>query len=756
MSTAQPTLASPSPSKPTFATVALAGNPNSGKTTLFNALTGLRQKVANYPGVTVEKKVGRCRLDGDGRQIDVIDLPGTYSLVSRSPDEVVACEVLRGLRADTPAPDAVVVVVDASNLARNLYLVSQVIELGRPVLVALSMSDVAERRGIPVAAGRLERLLGVPVVPIVGHKSLGVSELKSRLGEARLARRPEFDIPAEMRAEIAKLAAAVEPIEHAQSQFVAERLIIGDRTGDLGMLAVKEPMRQLLAEAKERLAAAKIDPVQSDIEARYRWIDAITKEASGEAAAVPVSLGVTVESRPARTLNYAPRVHFTDKVDRVLIHRVWGMVVFAAVMAGLFYSVFSLAKPLMDATQGAVTWLGKLVTSHLADGALKDLINDGIFNGVGSVVVFVPQIAILFGFLAILEDSGYLARAAFLMDRLLSKVGLSGKAFIPLLSSFACAIPGIMATRTIESRKQRLATILIAPFMSCSARLPVYILLVGTFFGRWGHWAEAGVMFGCYALGIVAAAGTAWVMKRFGAIERTGGFVLELPTYKRPQVGEVARQIWVNTSKFVTRAGTVILALSVLLWAMSYYPRLPGAEAQVARRAGESAWDKEHFDYSALSPSDARSAWADRAESSAALRYSVSGRLGHLIEPLLRPLGFDWKMDIGVISAFAARETFVSTMGIVYSAGDTEESTEGLRAAMLADKYADGRPVWTLPVAVSLLVWFVLAMQCMSTMAVVRRETGGWGWPLAMLAYMNVLAYVGSLVVFQVLSRVMG
>jgi ferrous iron transport protein B len=779
-------------------TIALAGNPNSGKTTLFNALTGLRQKVANYPGVTVEKKVGRSKLvspDGTESWANIIDLPGTYSLVSRSPDEVVACEVLRGERPDTPAPDAVIVVVDASNLSRNLYLVSQLVELGCPMLVALSMSDVAQRRGIAVSAHRLEELLGVPVVPIVGHKSTGVPDLKRRLFQARVPRRPDLDLPQELRNETAHLAAELArlhpnstPSDHpAHHHRTAARLIVGDRAGTLAPLASKDLVKSLLASAAQRLALANVDPIQSDIEARYRWIDALTKESAGQATPVPVTLALhgATHPRPApSTLSYAPRLHMTDRVDRILIHRVWGLVIFSAVMAALFYSVFSLAQPLMNGTQAAVTWLGNLVTSHIPPGALHDLVNDGIFQGVGTVVVFVPQIAILFGFLAILEDSGYLARAAFLMDRLLAKVGLSGKAFIPLLSSFACAIPGIMATRTIESRKQRLATILIAPFMSCSARLPVYVLLIGTFFDRWGHAAQAGVMFACYLLGVLAAAGTAWALTRFGAHERTHGFVLELPTYKRPQLWEVARQIWLNTSKFVTRAGTVIFCLSVLLWALSYYPRLPEQNAkQIAdqytyaryeelntkkdsgtldvserpqlRELGETLDRVAHggfYDTEGLNEilvSRGREMVAAQQ-----LRHSISGRLGHFIEPALRPLGFDWKMDIGLISAFAAREVFVSTMGIVYSAGDTEESTDGLKSAMLADKYADGKPVWTLPVACSLLVWFVLAMQCMSTLAVVRRETNGWRWPIAMLVCMNLVAYLGALVTYQVLTRV--
>jgi ferrous iron transport protein B len=381
----------------------------------------------------------------------------------------------------------------------------------------------------------------------------------------------------------------------------------------------------------------------------------------------------------------------------------------------------------MDAMQGGVEWLGAKAASSLPPGPLKSLVTDGIFKGVGAVVVFVPQIALLFLFLAVLEDSGYLARAAFLMDRVLAKVGLHGKSFIPLLSSFACAIPGILATRTIENRKDRLATILVAPFMSCSARLPVYLLLIGTFFAAYGPAVQAGIMLALYTLGIVAAAGTAWVFKRSLLKGPTAAFILEMPTYKLPQVSQVLRQVWLNSSEFLKKAGTIIFCLSVVLWGMTYYgvsqSRL---SAMKAAGAGENAMAAER------------------------INHSIAGRLGHAMEPVIRPLGYDWKMGVGLVGAFAAREVFVSTMGIVYSVGDPGEETASLQAAMRADRRPNGKPVWTPLVAVSLLVWFVLAMQCMSTMAVVRRETGGWRWPLFMLIYMNALAYVVSLLVYQV------
>ena len=737
-------------------TVALAGNPNSGKTTVFNALTGLRQKVANYPGVTVEKKVGRCKLP-DGSWCEVIDLPGTYSLISRAPDEQVAMEVLRGIRTDVKQPDVVVVVVDASNLQRNLYLVSQLIELGRPLVVALNMMDVAERRGLAVSAQKLREELGVPVVGIVGNKGRGIDQLKNSIAHATVAPMPQWRLPDAMKEELLLVGgglsllvpeAAPRPLDRYQA--IAERLLIGDHAADIKPLVAQEPVSSLLSSAANRLNQLGIDPMQADVEAHYRWIESV------------VSRVVAQPKTNVGTLAYVhPRPsHLSDRVDAILCHRVWGLVIFAGIMGGLFLALFWLAKPIMDGIQSAIDALGVLVTAPMSEGPLRALVRDGIFNGVGTVVVFVPQIAILFLFLAILEDSGYLARAAFLMDRLLARVGLHGKSFIPLLSSFACAIPGIMATRTIESRRERLATILVAPFMSCSARLPVYTLLIGAFFATYGAVTQAGIMLGCYLLGILAAVGTAFLFKRTLAKGPATSFILELPSYKIPQLSQVLRQVWMNTRAFLTKAGTTIFCLSVILWALAYYPTLPKLQAAQIEQETRAKMDPDLADSLAWKPQVQKPTKAEideavaNARAAAQSRNSFAGRMGRFMEPVIRPLGFDWKMGVGLVSAFAAREVFVSSMGIVYSVGRIEsDQTTNLSTAMRADRYPNGKPVWTPLVAVSLLVWFVLAMQCMSTFAIVRRETGGWRWPLFMLAYMNVLAYVVSLVVFQVGSR---
>jgi len=635
-------------------------------------------------------------------------------------------EVLRGLRADTAAPDAVVVVVDASNLQRNLYLVSQLIEMGKPLVVALNMMDVAERRGLHVSPQRLAKQLGVPVVPVVAHKRKGIEQLKRAILEAKVAPMPDWPLPQEMREELLLVGGGLGLLTPQQnlerSKATAERLLIGDRAADLHEIWKQEPVAALLDHAGRRLARLGIDPMQADIEAHYRWIDAV-------AASSLVPAGQPL-AEPDQTRGYAARATLTDRVDAILVHRFWGLVIFAAVMASLFVTIFWLAQPIMNGMQNGIVFVGHWLTHRLPQGPLKSMLNDGVIGGVGTVIAFVPQIALLFFFLAILEDSGYLSRAAFLMDKLLARVGLHGKSFIPLLSSFACAIPGIMAARTIESRRDRLATILIAPFMSCSARLPVYALLIGTFFASHSALVQAGIMLGCYALGILAAVATAWVFKRSLLKGGATAFILELPSYKVPQLSQVARQVWLNAGEFVTKAGTTILAFSVVLWALAYYPRLPAGREQAALLGG-----------------------GPNAVTAAQSEYSFAGRVGHAMEPALRPLGFDWKMGVGLVGAFAAREVFVSTMGITYAVGDVENGTRNLSAAMRADRYADGRPVWTPLVAISLLVWFVLALQCMSTVAIARRETGGWRWPIFMLVYMNLLAYAVSLAVYQVGSH---
>ena len=655
-------------------TIALAGNPNCGKTTLFNALTGLRQKVANYPVITVEKKTGRTTLP-DGSSAEVLDLPGTYSLIATSPDEQVTAGILNGTWPGTAAPDRIVAVVDASTLSRGLFLVTQLLALDKPLVIALTMSDIAARRGTVINHEALSTALGVPVVPVVATQRTGLLALRAAIAEA--------------------VAAPVPTSLSARLQGTTE----------------------------------DTDSALADSAARYAWIDALLSE----------------------TVTTTAGIHLSRKVDAFLLHPVAGLLVFVLVMAGVFVSLFTLASPLMDACQNGVIYLGNLLTSGMADGDLKSLITDGVFAGVGGVVVFVPQIAVLFLFLAILEDSGYLARAAFLMDRLLRSVGLHGKSFIPLLSSFACAIPGIMATRTISSRRERLVTILVAPFMSCSARLPVYALLIAAVFSHLAAWQQGLIMLSLYLLGIVAAAAVAWVTTRLCGGMGNSPFILEMPSYKLPHMGQIARQVWQNALTFLTKAGTTIFALSILIWALTTYPKPAATTVTETTTAFAATWQAP-TDVDADAAEAARATALDQHLASAALAHSFAGRIGHAIEPAIAPLGFDWKMGIGLVGAFAAREVFVSTLGITYAVGDSTDETGGLQSAMKADRRADGSPMWTTAVATSMLVWFVLAMQCISTTVIVRRETGDWTWPLIQLVGMNVLAWVTCFGVYQVMK----
>lgn len=688
--------------------IALAGNPNAGKTTLFNAITGLNQHVANYPGVTVDRKEGRAPLSG-GRHARIIDLPGIYSLIPSSPDERIAVEVLAGLRADTPAPDTVLVVADAANLARNLLLVTQLLDSGLPVVVALTMVDEARTRGIPVDAEGLERSLGVPVVPVVASTGEGLLRLRSALEAPRAVsqvpwRGPVLDDHDRVAEAVQRQArSAGREITPASAKLIAWGLLgEGDFTGVLGLGAI-EPLIVAVAQARKGWEARAIDPVLDDIARRYAWIDALLGGAAPAA------------KRLAR-----------DRVDDLLLHRLAGPVAFGLVMWGLFVAIFTLAAPIMDAAEGAVLWLGAQVAALLPAGLLHDLWADGIVAGVGGVIIFVPQIAFMFILLAVLDESGYLARGAFLLDRVLGKVGLHGRSFVPLLSSHACAIPGIMAARTIPDARERLATMLVAPFMSCSARLPVYGLLIGVFFGHLAAWQQGTIMAGLYLGGIVAAGLVALVLRRTALKGPSSSFLIELPPYRLPSLGEVARVTGRGVRAFAVRAGTIILALSVLLWAAMTFPRLP----------------------------EERTAGLDEQQvAQAALQHSLAGRAGKLIEPVIAPLGMDWQIGIGLVGAFAAREVFVSTLGVVHGVGGDDADTAPLASRMQEAKRPDGTPLWTPLLAVVALVWFVLAMQCLSTVAVMVRETGGWKWPLIQLAGMNGLAWIVGFAIWQIGSR---
>lgn len=619
--------------------IAIAGNPNAGKTSLFNALTGLRQKVANYPGVTVESKTGEWVISRALSPVCLIDLPGLYSLAATSLDEEIARDILRG-HPGKASIDVVVVVVDATNLVRNLYLATQLIETGKPIVVALTMFDLAERNNFRIDVARLSDELRVPVIPVVAKERRGLTGLAEAVTAA------------------------------------AKR----------GSSASKARNPAGANDARQR---------QSELIRRYARIERIVSEAT--------------EVRESKRST-------SERIDRFVTHRILGPVILLLVLMLVFQSIFSWAALPMSLIENLFGSLGQFVRLSLPAGLLADLLVDGIIAGVGGVLVFLPQILLLFFFIAILEDSGYMARAAFLMDRLMRSVGLHGKAFMPLLSSFACAVPGIMATRTIENPKDRIATIMIAPFMSCSARLPVYTLIIAGLFT--GHkvlgFISTGalIILAMYLLGISAAIVVASLLKRTVLKAPTPPFVMEMPPYRRPCWRNVSRAMFMRATLFLKRAGTVILAVSILLWTLTAFPR------------------------------------ADAGTQSAQLEQSFVGRAGHVIEPVIRPLGFDWKIGVGLISSFAARETIISTLSVVYNVGDESEN-QSLAGAMKDAKRPDGSPVWTPLVGLSLMVFFVLACQCMSTVAIVRRETNSWRWPAFMVAYMMLLAYVASMLTFQ-------
>ncbi|MFO0799050.1 MAG: ferrous iron transport protein B [Gemmataceae bacterium] len=716
-------------------TVALVGNPNAGKSTLFNALSGLRQRVGNYPGVTVELKKGR--FDAGETPVELIDLPGTYSLAARSPDEMVAVDLLLGRRPEEPRPDVVVSVVDATNLDRHLYLTSQLLDLGEPVVVAVNMTDAAAAQGTRIDYERLSRELGVPVVPIQANKGVGLDALTRRILTAAgtaTAHGPAFPV------EFEKEVAALQPSLGDVPGILVRRLIL-DVNGHVEQWLVGtrgDGLRAQLADARQRLAAAGHPVPAVEARTRFGWVR------TAVAAAV---------TRPA-----VRPTTWTDRLDRVLTHRVWGTLAFLAVMFLVFQTIFTWAKPLMETIDTGREWAARGVEGTMAPGPLRALLVDGVVKGVGSVVIFLPQIMILFGFIAVLEDCGYMARAAFLMDRLMSRCGLSGKSFIPMLSSVACAIPGIMSTRVIENRRDRLTTILVAPLMSCSARLPVYVLLIAAFLpvksddnpDGFAWWVPGLTLFAMYLIGFVAAPVVALLLKRTLLRGATPVFVMELPAYKRPTLRAVVRRMVEAGWAFVRRAGTVILAAMVLIWASLYFPHTDAAGVSYEERvaAAEAKKDAAGADEEA-----AAAAERDRnAINGEWKRNSYLGRVGRALEPVFTPLGWDWRIGTAALASFPAREVVVGMLGMVYDVGeDTGEDGSALAEVMRKEWAASGAAAsYPVPVALSLMVFVALCLQCVSTLAVMRRETGNWWWPAFTFAYMTGLAYLGALVTFQV------
>jgi len=716
-------------------TVALIGNPNTGKSTLFNALAGVRQRVGNYPGVTVERKTGQ--MHHAGRQFTLVDLPGTYSLAPRSPDEMVAVDVLLGRRDDTPAPDAVLCIVDASNLERNLYLVSQALELGLPTVVALNMTDVAASRGILVDHAELARRLGVAVVPLQANRKRGLRELTDALSAAvdqpSVERASPF--PEAFQQEVAELAQQLNA-DAPTPRYLVERLLLDTSNYLEGVLGGDQhaALTEALTAARARLAAAGLPVPAVEAIARYGWAARVIEGAV---------------QRPAQR----PRSR-TDTIDRILTHKLWGTLVFALAMMVLFSSIFVWADPLIGWIEDAQGWLQEQVAARIAEGPLQSLVVDGVIGGVGSVVVFLPQILILFGLIAILEDCGYMARAAYLMDKLMSRVGLSGKSFIPLLSSFACAVPGIMATRVIENRRDRLTTILVAPLMSCSARLPVYTLLCGLLPAKrylYGVLSLPGLtMFAMYLLGIVTAMLVALVLKRSLLRGATPPFVMELPSYKLPSLKGVLYRMLERGWAFIQRAGTVIFTVSVLIWAANYYPRdEAGVEGPFAAERERLATVVEEGSADEKATAEERLTEIDHEIASLYQQQSYLGQAGKWIEPVVKPLGWDWRIGAAAIASFPAREVVIGVLGVIYNVGDEPEESSLRERLSRARWDGTGRPIYTVPVALSIMVFFALCAQCAATLAVIKRETNSWRWPAFTFGYMTVLAYVGALVTYQ-------
>jgi len=715
--------------------VLVAGNPNAGKSTLFNALTGASAKVSNYPGVTVTRTAAFISSPATGR-LEIVDLPGTYSLSARSRDEQVAVDAVLGRASDRP--DLVVVVADATSLARHLYFALEVIETGVPVVLALSMIDEARAQGIVIDERALGAALGAEVVPVVAPRHEGLDELRAAMGRALSAKRrpttPVAPLAEAAERDLAELAALT--AEHLPSLAPSGRrawaawlllsLDDGDRDDFVGIPAA---LREVAAATRVRAVEAGRDLDQEIIGGRYARVDAIV----AQAVRMPPSAGPS----------------WTERIDAVLTHRVWGFLVFAVVMLGLFQALFSWSEPAILLIERQVARLQDVATAVMPAGPLRDLLVDGVVAGVGNVIVFVPQIALLFLFIGLMEDVGYLARVAFVIDRLMGRIGLHGRSFVPMLSGFSCAVPAVLATRTVENRTDRLLTMMVLPLMSCSARLPIYVLIIATVFSAsspplFGVMSVgAAALFAMYMLSVAAALTAATVMRRTIFRGPRPTMMLELPPYRRPVARVLLMSTWQQVRSFLVDAGTLILALTIVLWALLNYPRDPQVAAHVeAERTRIASSVPAGAQAPALAELDAHA----RGEN---LRHSIAGRIGHLIEPALAPLGFDWRIGVGILGAFAAREVFVSTMGIVFDIDGADEQNEPLRDALRVATRHDGSRLMTPLTGLSLMVFFVLACQCMSTLAVVHRESGSWKWPALMFSYQTLLAYAGAFVVYQ-------
>ena len=695
--------------------VALVGNPNAGKTSLFNYLTGLNQKVGNYPGVTVDKKTGVSSFPTEGN-VEIIDLPGTYSIYPRSMDERVVINLLTD-QQNADHPDVVVVIADASNLQRNLLLFTEVKDLGLPVVLALNMVDVAEKEGKHIDIASLAQNLNAEVVPINARIGKGIDELKSAILKVKGNAYGGFYDTTEL---APALVDSIKSHFDLDNSYLAYQL--AQQLNDIQYLPAED--KEWVANEKARLDFQDKKLQERETLERYKLIR--------ERIADAVTIHKTKEER-----------NLTEKLDDIFTHKVYGYLIFLGILFLIFQAIFSWAEPFMDLIDQGFGQLSAIAHNNLPAGVLSDLIAEGIIPGLGGVVIFIPQIALLFGFIALLEESGYMARVVFLMDKIMVKVGLNGKSVVPLISGMACAIPAIMATRTIDSWKDRIITIFVTPFMSCSARLPVYAILIalvvpdknvlGTFN------LQGLALMGMYLLGFFMAIGSAYVMKLILKSSERGFFVMELPIYRAPRWKNVGITILEKSKTFVFEAGKVILAISIILWVMaSYGPSddFKNAETIVKRQNPELSGDD-----------------LDNKIASHKLANSYAGEMGKIIEPVIKPLGFDWKIGIALITSFAAREVFVGTIATIYSVGSDFEDETTIKSRLRAERNPEtGGPMYTPALGFSILVFYVFAMQCMSTLAVVYRETKGWKWPTLQLIYMTAVAYLSSLLVYNLLS----
>jgi ferrous iron transport protein B len=718
--------------------VALVGNPNTGKSTLFNRLTGLRQHIANYPGITVEKKSGLLRTDGI--DLDLLDLPGCYSLTAVSNDERVVMDVLGGRRG-LQKPDLLVFVLDATNLKRNLLLVSQCAELGIPAVIALNQCDAAKRNGIRIDVNLLAKRLGVPVVETIATRGSGLVELKQAIVSALAAPSalPKIHWPDCITKGCGLLRAGLQSAGSNELTQAEALRVLFDRDSVFACgVSDKACIKKLLDAAHSEIRESGLNPGSAEAVIHYRHLESLLD-------------GVVEASGPIA------RSH--DSIDALLLNRVWGTLIFLGVMYVVFQSLYSWAGPLMDLIDAGTSAMQDFVRPLLSTTpALQSLLCDGIIAGVGGVLIFLPQILILFFFIALLEDTGYMARAAFLVDKLFSWCGLNGRSFVPLLSSYACAIPGVMATRTLSDPKARLTTILMAPFMSCSARLPVYILLIGTFIEPlYGPLVAGAVLFAMHFVGLALALPLAWVLTRFFLKIKTQPFILEMPDYRVPTLRNISHRMWERGREFVLRAGTVILAFSILIWALLYFPRSPDVKEKTSQAflselagshsAAEIQGALENPD------SDINSALTHRIDS-AYIEQSYLGRFGKAVQPIFDPAGFDWKITVGVLSSFPAREVIIATMGIIYNLGaDVDEGSDDLRSVLQNEKWTSGprmgQPVYTMPVVLGIMVFFALCMQCGATVAIIARELN-WRWAAFSFFGMTTLAWTTAVLIYQI------